>query len=88
MQTRKKTDYCDACFEPWYPRKYDADGEPMDNICDDCAELMEEGHIGLSEDDERPPICSCGSTMAPVEDDDGEISWVCINDNCRFSEDY
>ena len=66
----QKTDFCDACFEPWYARIYDADGEPMENICDDCRDLIEDGPAGLSEDDERPPICSCGVTMAPVEDDD------------------
>lgn len=88
MNKGAKSDFCDACFEPWYARNYDADGEPMDNICDECADLMEEGHIGLSEDDERPPICACGVTMIASEDDDGDITWVCANDNCRFSDDY
>ena len=88
MNRGSKTDFCDACFEPWYSRIFDGDGEPMENVCDDCLDLMEVGHAGLSEDDERPPICSCGVTMAPVEDDDGEITWICANDACQFCEEY
>lgn len=84
MRVREKTDFCDACLEPWYPRLLDADGEPMENICDECSELIEDGDPGLYEDDERPPICPCGVTMSAQDDEDGETIFVCLNENCAY----
>jgi len=82
MAKREKTDFCDACYAPWYPRLNDADGEPLENLCDDCAQLMDEAPAGLSEEDDRPPICSCGVTMVADEDEDGEIVYACGNEEC------
>jgi hypothetical protein len=84
MPRLEKTDFCDACYAPWYPRLYDADGEPMENLCDECSELIDEEPAGLGEEDDRPPICSCGVTMVADEDDEGEIVYVCGNDECPY----
>ena len=84
MATREKSDFCDACYEPWYPRLYDEDGEPMENLCDDCADLIDDIPTGLRESDERPTICACGVTMVLVNEDDAEAGFVCENPNCDF----
>ena len=84
MPTRVKNDFCDACYEPWYGRLYDEDGEPMENICDDCADLIDDIPSGLRERDERPPICACGVTMVAVDEDDPETAFVCENPNCDY----
>ncbi len=85
MTKRQKTDFCDACYEPWYPRLYDADGEMMENLCDDCADMVEDTPAGLTEYDERPPICSCGVTMMAEDDEDGDLNYYCANENCAYS---
>jgi hypothetical protein len=87
MAAKQKTDFCDACYAPWYPRLFDADAEPMENLCDDCAEMMDEIPTGATEDDERPPICSCGVTMMAHERDDGTFEWYCANDECPYYEE-
>jgi hypothetical protein len=87
MDKREKTDYCDACFSPWYPRLIDADGEPMQNVCDDCKDVIDDEPAGLREDDERPPICSCGVTMIAAEDEDGDIVFYCANEECPYYEE-
>ncbi len=82
MGRGEKTDFCDACYSPWYPRLIDADGEPMENVCDDCAELLGETPKGFTEGDDRPPICSCGVTMIADEDEDGRVVFICDNEEC------
>jgi hypothetical protein len=84
MPPREKTDFCDACFSPWYPRLMDEDGDPMENICDDCEDLIDDVPTGLRESDERPPICSCGVTMVLIDDEDPERGFICENPNCDF----
>ena len=82
MARVEKIDFCDACYAPWYPRLIDADGEPMENVCDDCADLLGETPSGLADDDGRPPICSCGVTMIVDEDENGRTVFVCDNEEC------
>ncbi len=86
MMKSGKTDFCDACFQPWRPRLYDADGEAMENVCDDCADLVDDIPAGLTEEDEQPPICSCGVTMMAEDDEDDGIRYYCANENCGYCE--